>query len=148
MQKPPYHPDAFYHWTEIRVRFRDLDPLNHVNNAVFNSYLEEARVQFIQQIPEFKLSMEENHSFVLVHLELDYLKPILMNDTVLVGTSVAAFGNSSIKGFQAIYSKHARELKAVAKTTGVWFSLHEQRPARLPKISNKEIYLYKSQTNG
>jgi acyl-CoA thioester hydrolase len=148
MQKPPYHPGAFYQWTEISVRFRDLDPLNHVNNAVYNSYLEEARVQFIQQVPEFQQSMEENHSFVLVHLELDYLKPIFMNDTVLVGTSVAGFGNSSIKGFQAIYSKHSHELKAVANTTGVWFDLDEQRPARLPDISNKEIYLYKSQTNG
>ncbi|MCC5908198.1 MAG: acyl-CoA thioesterase [Balneolaceae bacterium] len=148
MQKPPYHPDTFYHWTEINIRFRDLDPLNHVNNAVFNTYLEEARVRFIQQIPEFKQSMDEGRSFVLVHIELDYLQPIYLDDTILVGTSIESYGNTSIKGFQAIYSKGTHELKAVAKTTGVWFDLESQRPVRLPDIRNKDRYLYKAQSNG
>ena len=29
-----------------KVRFRDLDPMGHVNNAVFLTYLEQARVAF------------------------------------------------------------------------------------------------------
>ncbi|WP_069130998.1 acyl-CoA thioesterase [Rhodohalobacter halophilus] len=143
MEKPTYRPDLFYHWTEIAVRFRDLDPLNHVNNAVFNSYFEEARIQFIHHIPEFKASVKSGFSFVLVHLELDYIKPILMGETILVGSSVEEYGNSSIKGFQAIYSKKEKELKAVAKTTGVWFNLEKNRPARLPDMIDREKYLFK-----
>lgn len=143
MEKPVYNPNIFFHWTEINVRFRDLDPLNHVNNAVFNTYFEEARVQFIDHIPEFKSSVQQGYSFVLVHLELDYIKPILMGETILVGSSVQEFGNSSIKGIQAIYSKEKKELKAVASTTGVWFSLKNNRPARLPNLKNREQYLFK-----
>ena len=143
MIKPEYNPESFFHWTELRVRFRDLDALNHVNNAVFNTYFEEARVQFIEDIPEFKSSMQSGFSFVLVHLELDYIKPILFKDTILVGSAVEEFGNSSIKGFQAIYSKNNHELKAVAKTTGVWFDLEKNRPARLPELTNRENYLFK-----
>lgn len=144
MLKPEYNPESFFHWTEIRVRFRDLDALNHVNNAVFNTYFEEARVQFIEEIPEFKSSVQSGFSFVLVHLELDYVKPILFKDTILVGSAVEEFGNSSIQGFQAIYSKHDHELKAVAKTTGVWFDLKKNRPARLPELKNQEKYIFKS----
>jgi len=143
MIKPEYNPENFFHWTELRVRFRDLDALNHVNNAVFNTYFEEARVQFIEDIPEFKSSIQSGFSFVLVHLELDYIKPILFKDTILVGSAVEEFGNSSIKGFQAIYSKNNHELKAVAKTTGVWFDLEKNRPARLPELTNRENYLFK-----
>jgi len=143
MIKPEYNPESFFHWTELRVRFRDLDALNHVNNAVFNTYFEEARVQFIEDIPEFKSSVQSGFSFVLVHLELDYVKPILFKDTILIGSAVEEFGNSSIEGFQAIYSKNSKELKAVAKTTGVWFDLKKNRPARLPQLKNRENYLFK-----
>ena len=143
MIKPEYNPESFFHWTEIRVRFRDLDALNHVNNAVFNTYFEEARVQFIEEIPEFKSSVQSGFSFVLVHLELDYIKPILLKDTILIGSAVEEFGNSSIQGFQAIYSKDDHELKAVAKTTGVWFDLKKNRPARLPELKNRKNYVFK-----
>ena len=143
MIKPEYNPESFFHWTELRIRFRDLDALNHVNNAVFNTYFEEARVEFIEDIPEFKSSVQSGFSFVLVHLELDYIKPILFKDTILIGSAVEEFGNSSIQGFQAIYSKNNKELKAVAKTTGVWFDLKKNRPARLPELANRENYLFK-----
>ncbi|MDZ7757552.1 thioesterase family protein [Rhodohalobacter sp.] len=143
MIKPEYNPESFFHWTELQVRFRDLDALNHVNNAVFNTYFEEARVQFIEEIPEFKKSFQSGFSFVLVHLELDYIKPILFKDTILIGSAVEEFGNSSIHGFQAIYSKKSHELKAVAKTTGVWFDLKKNRPARLPELTNRDNYLFK-----
>jgi len=144
MDKPTYNKETFYHWTEIKTRFRDLDPLNHVNNAVFNTYFEEARIDFIRQIPGIRTSMESGNSFILVHLELDYLKPILFGDTVMVGSAIEEYGNTSVKAFQAIYSLNNKKLKAVAKTTGVWFDLKKNRPVRLPEIDNREQYLYKN----
>lgn len=142
MIQPEYNPDTFFHWTEITVRFRDLDPLNHVNNAVYNTYFEEARIRFIYEIPEFKLSLNGGQSFVLVRLELDYIKPVQIHDTLLAGSSVLEYGNTSIKAIQAIYSKSTHQLKAVAKTTGVWFDLKKQRPAKLPEITNRDQYLF------
>ncbi|MDX1641838.1 MAG: thioesterase family protein [Balneolaceae bacterium] len=148
MEKPTYNKKSFAHWTELPVRFRDLDALNHVNNAVFNTYFEEARINFINEIPEFKKSMSEGKSFMLVHIELDYITPIEFHETILVGTSVEEYGNTSIKGFQAIYSKNSSELKAVAKTTGVWFDLEAKKPAALPEIEDRDRYLYKIPDNG
>lgn len=148
MEKPKYNRDSFVHWTELPVRFRDLDALNHVNNAVFNTYFEEARINFINEIPEFQISMSEGKSFILVHIEMDYIKPVLLNETLLIGTSVESYGNTSILGFQAIYSKGASELKAVAKTTGVWFDLELNKPTKLPEIKDRDKYLYKIPDNG
>lgn len=148
MIKPPYQKDHFFHWTEINVRFRDLDPLNHVNNAVFNTYFEEARIDFIRAIPEFNSSMQQGYSFVLVHLEIDYIQPVFLEETLLVGSSVDEFGNSSIKGIQAVYDNKSHTLKAVAKTTGVWYNLKKQRPARLPELQNREQYLFKNKNDG
>lgn len=124
------------------MRFRDLDPLRHVNNAVFNTYFEEARIDFIHNIPEIKTSMGSEKSFILVHLELDYLKPILFGESIFVGSAVESYGNTSVNAFQAIYSAGEKELKAVAKTTGVWFDLDQNKPVRLPEIDNREQYIY------
>lgn len=148
MIRPAYQKDQFSHWTEIKVRFRDLDPLNHVNNAVFNTYFEEARIDFIQAIPEFDRSMQQGFSFVLVHLEIDYIQPVVLGEALLVGSSVEKYGNSSINGIQAIYDEKNHTLKAVAKTTGVWYNLSKQRPARLPELPDKNQYLFKSLNNG
>ena len=148
MIKPDYDPKAFFHWTEITVRFRDLDPLNHVNNSVFNTYFEEARIDFINHLPEFNKSMKSGMSFILAHIEISYLKPLLFQEKLLVGSSILELGNTSIKGIQAIYSKKDKELKSVAKSVGVWFDLKNNRPAKLPTLPKSENYFFNDSTDG
>lgn len=144
----PYHPKQFFHWTTIKVQFRDLNPLKHVNNAIYNSYFEEARIDFINRIPAFKSCMDSGNSFILVHIEIDYIKPIFYGGGIQVGTSVEEYGNSSIKGIQAIYNSKDKDLKAVAKTTGAWFNIEKNQPVRLPDTPQKEQYLYKPVNHG
>lgn len=143
MKKTNYHPSLFVHWTKIPVRFRDIDALNHVNNAVFNTYFEEARIRFVYNIPEFRQTIGSENSFVLVRIEIDYITPVYLNETLLIGSSVEAYGNTSIKGIQAIYCENSKELKSIAKSTGVWYNLSEKKPLRLPDIQNREQYLFK-----
>lgn len=135
-----YTPDDFYHKTFIETRFRDLDPLNHVNNAVFNTYFEEARIRFISDIPELKLSMKSGFSFVLAHLDLRYVKPVFYDEKIFVSSSLKSIGNSSVTGFQALFNDKD-ELKAVAETIGVWYNVKKQKPARLPDLTRPEKYL-------
>ncbi|MEX2456032.1 MAG: thioesterase family protein [Balneolaceae bacterium] len=142
-----YQKSDFFHKAHVPVRFRDLDPLNHVNNAVYSSYFEEARIQFIRTIPEFRNSMENGHSFILVHLDLNYIKPVLYGEQIIIGSSIKSLGNTSVTGIQAIFNKVNGELKAVAETTGVWFNLENNRPAKLPELPNSKDYLH-AENNG
>lgn len=136
MFRPEYDPDFFYHWTEIPVRFRDLDPLNHVNNALFNTYLEEARISFLGEVGQMESEFTEGKTFVLVKCTIEYLKQIKFPATVLVGTGIGEVGNSSITALQGIYDKETKALVGVAESTGVWFDIKKQRPTRLPDIEN------------
>lgn len=140
MDRLTYSPELFPHWTEIDVRFRDLDPLNHVNNAVFNSYFEEARISFMSDTPGFKNQFEEGKSFVLAKTTIEYRSPVTYPGKLLIGTGISELGNSSITGVQAIYESRNKKLVATARSKGVWFDLDKQRPARLPEIENpKEL---------
>lgn len=134
-----YTPDDFFHRTKLMIRFRDLDPLHHVNNAVFNTYFEEARIQFIQAVPELKQAMEQGFSFVLAHLDLTYVKPVYYNEKLIIGSSLKSTGNTSITAVQALYNQD-EQLKAVAKTTGVWYNVEKERSAKLPPLKNSNQY--------
>lgn len=136
MFRPEYDPDAFYHWSEIPVRFRDLDPLNHVNNALFNTYLEEARLRFLHDLGVLEEAFDDEKTFVLVKCTIEYLRQITFPSTLLIGSGVGETGNSSIEAVQAIYDKDSKSLLSVGFSKGVWFDLNTQRPTRLPEFKN------------
>lgn len=138
MFRPEYNPDKFFHWSEIPVRFRDLDPLNHVNNALFNTYLEEARLRFLNELGILKEAYEDGKSFVLVKCTIEYLKQISFPSTLLIGSGISETGNSSLVAVQAIYDRDSKELKSVAFSKGVWFDLNTQRPTRLPDFGESD----------
>lgn len=142
MRHPEYSADAYASWFTFPVRFRDLDPLNHVNNAIFSTMYEEARVDFIRKVPVFAEELEKDKSFVIVNICIDFIKQVTYPCDLLIGSAILETGNTSITSFQAIYKKEDNTLVSTAQATGVWFDLENGRPARLPEIPEIEDYLY------
>lgn len=141
MNRPEYNKEAFPHWTTIPIRFRDLDPLNHVNNAIFSTYYEEARINFIQQVPTLAGQLKNGYSFVLANIEIEFVRPVEYPTDIIIGTGIKRLGNSSITSFQAIYSGEEHQLASVAQAHGVWFDLSKQRPTRIPEIEDTEQFM-------
>lgn len=77
--------------TAVDVRFSDLDPDGHVNNAVYATFLEEGRARYYETV----LGLPEADT-VISHLEIDYRAPIGMADNVSVTVDVPQLGSSSI----------------------------------------------------
>lgn len=148
MIKPKYDSDFFYHWHSLTVRFSDVDALQHVNNAVFNTYYEEARLRFLNECLDMNKEFSEGRSFVMVRSEMEYLGQIKFPDTILIGTGISKVGNSSLDALQCIYHAESKKLLSAAVTTGVWFDINTQRPVKLPAVSNLDDMLIKPQKNG
>jgi acyl-CoA thioester hydrolase len=81
--------------TEISVptRYRDVDSVGHVNNAVYVTYLEQARVEYIQAVFD---ASPVDPGFVVAHVSVDYERPIQLDETVVVALRVDEIGESSI----------------------------------------------------
>ena len=139
-----YTPDYFPHWTEVSVRFNDMDSLSHVNNALFNSYFEEARIQVLQEIPEWIEDLERKRSFVLRKSTIEYLAPILYPDTLLIGSGLLRVDAARVYALQAVYSFNTNRFCSTAETMGVWFDLQTQRPTRIPASDVLSNYLLSS----
>jgi len=79
--------------TEIDVRFRDLDAMGHVNNAVYATYMEEARTAYFAEVLDRKLSETPS---VLANLELQFHQSVTLGDGLAVAVRVPELGESSI----------------------------------------------------
>lgn len=85
--------DDYEFETEIRVRFRDLDPMDHVNNAVYSTYLEQARADYFREVVDVTLAGVDT---VLASISIDFHRPIEPDETVTIALTVSDLGTSSL----------------------------------------------------
>lgn len=73
--------------TEIEVRSYELDSYNHVNNAVYQNYLEHSRMDFLHKI-NFRYNDCFNAGYLLfvTHVDIRYKAPAVLGDTIYVDT--------------------------------------------------------------
>jgi acyl-CoA thioester hydrolase len=95
----------------IEIRWSDLDSSQHVNNAVYLSYLEEVRTAWLARALRDAGVMD----FVLAHVEIDFKRELTLDDTAAVARcALARVGTSSIRTAEEILTEGG-ELAALAE---------------------------------
>jgi acyl-CoA thioester hydrolase len=113
---------------EERVRFRDLDPMGHVNNAVFLTYLEQARVAFFSEMGA--ATGLEDMNMIVARVEIDFKAPVRLGQEVEVSVRASRLGT---KSFDLDYELRVEgELVAVAKTVQVTYDYNRREPVPVP----------------
>lgn len=83
----------------VEVRFRDLDAMGHVNNAVYLTYFEQARLAYWLALHPATVPGEgiapERIGFVVARAECDYASPVRLGERLLVGCRAGDLGASS-----------------------------------------------------
>jgi acyl-CoA thioester hydrolase len=120
--------------TEIRVRFRDIDAMGHVNNAVYATYVEQARAEYFEGILDAGLDAV---STVLATLELSYEQPILLGQSVTITISVPELGRSSLPMEYEIFADGERT--ATAESVQVFLDPDTQDPSPIPDQFRERI---------
>ncbi|WP_435069308.1 acyl-CoA thioesterase [Haloplanus sp. C73] len=121
--------DDFEYETELQVRFRDIDAMGHVNNAVYATYLEQARVDYYADVIGVGL---DDIDTVLVNLQIDYRHEITLDDeTVTVAMGVRDIGESSVT--VAYELRVGDRVAATAETTQVYVDPEDGGSRPLPE---------------
>lgn len=113
----------------VAVRFRDLDALGHVNNAVYLTYLEEARVEYLRRV--LGQTKPSDYAVVVARVEIDYRSSATMDDTLVVGTRVTRLGGASFEMDYRVVEKASGRLIAQAKSVLVAFDHKEKKVSKL-----------------
>lgn len=79
---------------DIEVRWRDLDAFNHVNNASYLGYIEEARVRWFKSLSEDWAG--EQAAPILAAINVNYRKPVGWPETLRVELFAERIGNKSL----------------------------------------------------
>lgn len=123
--------DAFRHSTSIQVRFRDIDAFGHVNNAVFFSYVELARIRYLLDVVQPEVGFDRM-PLILARVELDYRSPIQFGEGVLVETRVDRIGRTSIHMTHRMTAGADSRLAADVQTVLVVYDYDAARPLPVP----------------
>ena len=115
----------------IDVRFRDCDPLGHVNNAVYLTYLEQARLHCWRALWRFGEADSSIPGVIMARAEIDYRRPAHFGQTLEIRISLAAIGRTSFTYDYEIVDE-ANALVASARTVQVMYDYEAAKPVPIP----------------
>ena len=113
----------------LDLRWRDLDAFNHVNNANFMTYVEEARIRWFESAGNDWLS--NGRIPLLAAVQMNYRLPIPYPARVFVELLTERVGNSSLTLGHRIVGEDDR-LYADGHSVLVWIEMASGRPVPLP----------------
>jgi acyl-CoA thioester hydrolase len=117
------------------VRFRDIDAKGHVNNAVYLSYIESARIAFL--LHTGAVAGLDDLSFVVARIEIDFRAPLSFGDEVEIGVRAGRFGT---KSFDLDYELRSGErLVAEAKSVCVGYDYGSGQSAPIPETWRERL---------
>jgi acyl-CoA thioester hydrolase len=120
----------------VEVRFRDCDPMGHVNNAVYLTYLELARFAYWKAAEIERLAGEV--SYIIARVEIDFRSPAVTGDVLDVGIRVTGFGRTSFSMAYEIRDEGGR-LVATAKSVQVAYDYAAEQTVPLPDAIRERI---------
>ena len=116
----------------LKPRFNDMDVYHHVNNAVYLSYFEEARIAYITSIGLRGL-FNKQRSTVIAHASVDYKSPARFGDTLDIEVKTGEMRNTSYELLYRVTRRQDGALIAAGKTVQVCFNFELDAPTRLPE---------------
>ncbi|MEO6264150.1 MAG: thioesterase family protein [Luteimonas sp.] len=116
----------------VSPRWRDLDAFNHVNNANFLTYLEEARIRWFASLG--KPWVTKTIAPLLAAVQINYRLPIPYPGEVVVELFADRVGNTSITIGHRIVSADGTSLYADGHVVMVWVDRASGRPVALPDV--------------
>ena len=133
-----------YHFSyPVDVRYGDLDPQGHVNNARFLTYFEQARINYLVNLGLFNKSQSFlDVGIILADAHITFLAPVLYGVDVRINVSVTRLGNKSMTmEYLMLDGSTGREL-AKGSTVLVTFDYHTQVTIPLPVIWREKIQAF------
>lgn len=122
---------------EIKVRGYHLDIFAHVNNARYVEFLEEGRWAALEDSDIAKKIIDSGQAFVVVNINISYLKSARLNDLLVLRTDLKKIGTKSITLTQEIFRKKANEPEVKVVDAEVTFVLMDMKTNKAVIVSDE-----------
>jgi acyl-CoA thioester hydrolase len=131
----------------VEVRYADLDPQGHVNNAKHLTYFEQARVAYLINLGLFT----KDQSFmeigiILADVHITYLAPIYFGQSIQVGVQALKLGTKSMTWGQNIVDVHSGKELARGQVVLVTYDYREGKTIAIPQHWREKIIAFEGLT--
>lgn len=137
---------AYTHRSRLQKRWRDHDEYAHVNNSVYMTYLEEARIRYFHEAYQWDWKTD---GLILARVELDFVRPVTYTDPAWVYTRVMKLGDKSFQMEYRIVNElpDKKVIMTRATSTMVMFDYKSNQPYPVPyRIREKMLAFEKEGT--
>ena len=117
--------------TTIKVRGYHLDVYQHVNNARYHEFLEEARWEWLEEVEAFHWLQEQKLAFVVVNININYRRPAVLGDVLTIDSEITQLNGKSGIIAQRILLAGQETVVADAALTFVCIDLRTQKAVAL-----------------
>ena len=133
----------FYH--PIEVRYGDLDPQGHVNNAKHLTYFEQARIHYMIELGLFTRDQSFMQIGVIVaNINITYLEPIYFGQNVKVGVQALKIGGKSMTWNQNIVDADSGRELARGEVIIVTYDYKDEKTIPVPQGWRERITAFES----
>jgi len=138
LDSTPRLEDFPYRLTD-NVRFADLDPNQHVNNAVYATYFETGRVTLMKD--RSRGLVPEGLAWIMVKLDIHFRAELRWPGTIAMGLGVSKFGRTSVTFDQVVFSQDRCVASAQAVTVLIDEATRKPTPLTPELIANFQPWL-------
>ena len=122
---------------DVDVRFRDLDAIGHVNNAVYLTYFESARLAW--WLHTTRRDGVGSLDMILARAEVDYRSPLGWPASLRIGVGCTSIGRSSFVCEMDMHERTRGRLVAESRNVLVYFDHREGRSRPVPDDIRKML---------
>jgi acyl-CoA thioester hydrolase len=124
----------------MEVRYGDLDPQGHLNNAKYLTYFEQARVQYFSLLGLFS----KHQSFmdigvIIADIHIQYRAPLLWGASVKVGVRTAKIGSKSLTLEQSVVDDATDQVYATGTVILVAYDYHTHQTIPVPRTWREKL---------
>lgn len=133
----------FAHRIDLAVRWGDVDMFGHVNNAKYFTYVESARIEYLESLGAVDGARSNvGGSVILASIGADFIAQVRYPSKLVVGTRITRIGRSSLGLLNGVFL--GEQLVLAARGTLVWFDYASQKTSPVPEhvraaIMSREI---------
>jgi acyl-CoA thioester hydrolase len=127
--------------TSIAIRFSDIDAVGHVNNAIYLTYFEVARFNYWREIIGWNL---RENGVIVGRSEVNYLKPITLEDEIVCYVRTTRIGNSSFDMMHLLVkiTPNGEEICTTGKTVCISYDYSLNKSVSIPKREREKMIAY------
>ena len=107
----------------IKTRWKDTDAFRHINNAVYLSYVEDARLELMRRWG----ITQDGKSVIVASAKINYYKQVIHPTQLIIGQRVSRIGNKSFDITSLVFSKDTNEIVCQTIITIVCFDFEHNK---------------------